>query len=106
MQKLKYYKKIKEEAGENYYEDTPYKVGLFLIGYNSVDSYLQNPTDEEFETIVNECFNAYMDDDYDMSFSSYVDIVAEIYANGLLGLDELKGLSARELNELVFDQTC
>lgn len=104
---LRYYKVFKEAAEENPWSPSPYRMGMFLVGYNSVDSYLDNPTDEEYETITGGCFNAYMDaDDIHMSFAFYTDIVSLAYANKEISLEEIKNWAPRELDNFILDRAC
>lgn len=102
---LKFYKELKQKSVKDPCSSSPYRTGMLLIGYNSVDSFLENPTDEEYETITWSCFYSYMDaDDIRMSFAHYVDIIAEAYANKEISLKEIKEWTTRELDDFIFDK--
>ena len=51
---LEIYKEFKEK---NY---SCYKVGTYLVLFNSINTFIDNPTDDEYWTIANICYRCYM----------------------------------------------
>ena len=96
MNELELYKKIKKE----------YRYGLYgliykHICYLSVDAYISDATDEEYEVIANACINAYLKDD-ECDLIELADCVCEKYSRNLIDLDNLKTMSKWEIIELLY----
>lgn len=90
MDKLNIYKMLKSNKdmkGLNVYE-----LGCALIGFTSIENYIENPTDEEYNVIFHKCYEAYMKAE-ESNLSRLIDGVVEKYSNHEFTLEELKNMS-------------
>ena len=76
-----------------------YEYGLALQAYTSIDGFIQNPTDEEYNTIYSACYEAYMKSETSI-WVRLVDGVAEGYSKNKFTLDELKSMDKWDILEL------
>lgn len=93
MNELELYRKIKKEYRYSFI----YK----HICYLSVDAYISNATDEEYNVIANACINAYLKDD-ECDLMKLADCVCEKYAKKIINLEDIKTMSKWEIIELLY----
>lgn len=76
-----------------------YEYGLALQAYSSIDEIIENPTDEEFETIFSVCYEAYMKSE-DSEWLRLIDGVTKKYSENEFTLEELKKMSKYDIYDL------
>ena len=94
MNTLEFYKELRKTEDK-------YTLAYYLICYNSVDAYIDNPTDEEFETIAENCVNVYMKAD-DCDLGKLADIVSMKYSEGDFTLEELDDMSKWDILDMIY----
>lgn len=75
-----------------------YLVGCKLQCYVSISSFVENPTDEEYEVITDKCYEVYLKME-NIDLVRLCDGVAERYANGQFSLEELKTMDKWKIME-------
>ena len=76
-----------------------YEYGHALIAYTCIEAALENATDEEYLTIFNACYYAYMKAE-DSNWVNLVEGVAGKYADKKFTLNELKSMDKWDLLEM------
>lgn len=80
---LEIYKELKLQR------DDVWRIAIKMSMYASIESFIDNPTDDEYEIISSACYNAYMKAD-DVDLVKLTDRVAEAYNKGIVNLDYIK----------------
>lgn len=96
MKTLELYKKLKEEKDS---ELSPWLVSSAFTIFKSVDCFVDNPTDEEYKTIFNVCYEAYMKAE-DTSLTEIADGVSDLYSRDEISLEELRNKTPWEIIDL------
>ena len=86
MTTLELYKEMNEKYA------SVFTIATKCLMYKSVEAFIDEPTDEEYETIANVCCNAFMKDE-NCNLVKLADRVSEAYSNGEFTLEELKEMS-------------
>ena len=91
---------FKEIKNENYHFMLP----CYLLCFNSVESFIDMPTDEEYMTIAIVSYNIWLDIDVDGYDLVYIaDKISELYANSMINLEQIKEINSIEiLNHSIF----
>ena len=74
----------------------------YNLAFCSIDAYLSEPTEEEYETIARCCVDAYMESE-DIDLIAIADYVSMKYADKELTLDRLRNMSRWEIIDMVTD---
>ena len=93
MTLLEFYKNISSDF-------EAWKVAIAFTVFNSVDCFVENPTEEEYTTIYNVCYKAYMKAE-DANLAKIADRVSEMYAEDEITLEELKNKSVWQILDLI-----
>lgn len=91
---LKLYKEF-ERKGESTWE-----IASALNVYNCIDAIIEEPTEEEYQTIFNVCYKAYMKASDNINLIRLADGVCEEYKNRNITLSEIKNMSERDILQL------
>lgn len=91
---LEYYKDIKENSNFKTWE-----IASAFIVFNSIDYFIENPTEEEYMTIYDICYRAYMKGE-DVNLVQIADKISEMYSEKEFTLEELVSKSAWEILDL------
>ena len=86
MKVLKLYRKLK-------FEEKDIITAWKLLCYRSIDTYIENASDKEYEVISEVCINAYMKTDDICDLSRLADCVSEKYVKNKLSINDLQNLS-------------
>lgn len=92
---LELYRKVQERYGFR-----PWEIADSFIIYNSVDFFVENPTEEEYMAIEDVCQRAYMKAE-DISLVKIADKISEQYSKKEITLQELMNKSTWDILELI-----
>lgn len=92
---LEFYKQIEKNS-----EFRPWEIAVAFTVFNSVDCFVEDPTEEEYMTIYDVCHKAYLKAE-DASLAKITDRVSEMYGEEEITLEELKNKSVYEILDLV-----
>lgn len=95
MTLLEIYKNCEKNYGRR-----PWEIATAFTIFNSVDSFLDNPTEEEYQQIYEICYEVYMESE-DVDLVSISDKVSEMYYDAKITLPELKTKSVWEILNLI-----
>jgi hypothetical protein len=73
-----------------------WQIACYALIYNSVESFVDNPTDEEYEVIKDACYRAWMKVE-DVDLIKLADKIAEEYSLSNITLDYLRNVGSYEL---------
>ena len=76
--------------------DRVWEIAIKMSMYNSIDAFIDSPTDAEYNVISDVCYRAYMKVD-EIDFIRLTDRVAEEYSLGNITLDYLREVSPYKL---------
>lgn len=95
MTTLDLYKKVKESNGLR-----PWEIADSFIVFNSLDFFVENPTDEEYMVIDDVCQRAYMKAE-EVSLVQIADKISELYSKKEISLQKLLNKSAWDILDLI-----
>ena len=87
------YKKLGNDA---------FRYASMLLCYYSIDTFIKNPTEEEYGIISNACYQAYMRYD-EVDLVKLTDRVSEAYANGDATLAYIRNATKKELIDKFYE---
>ena len=87
---LDIYKELKSQRNDIW------EIAVKMSMYNSIGTFVDNPTDEEYKIISDVCYRAYMKAEK-VDFIRLCDRVSEEYSLGDITLEELKEMTAWQL---------
>lgn len=87
------YKKLGNDA---------FRYASMLLCYYSIDTFVENPTEEEYGIISNACYQAYMRYD-EVDLVKLTDRVSEAYENGDITLSYIRNATKKELVDKFYD---
>lgn len=73
-----------------------YSLPQKCIGYNELAAYIEEPTDEEYNIIVESCYDAYLSSDY-VSMDKLVTAVTTAYIDHQITLEEIQSMDRYDL---------
>lgn len=94
MKAIEYYRNLKQEAER-------YTILYQLFCFASIDAFVDNPTEEEYEILSEGIINAYLQID-DCDLGKLADCIAEKYAKEKFTLEEFKRMSKWEVLDLYY----
>ena len=95
MKLLDFYKEIKKN--NKFYV---WDIAMAFDVFNSVDCFVDNPTDEVYEVLYNVCARAYIKSE-DISLPIIANRIADGYSNGEFTLEELQNMEPYQILDLV-----
>ena len=90
---LKIYRELQNQHGN------AWQIASNMLIYNSVDAFVDEPTDEEYGVIADACYRAYMKAD-SVDLIRLADKVSEEYSLGNITLDYLREVSPYKLRTI------
>lgn len=94
MTSLEIYKEMKEKCSN----PSVFEIAAKILIYKSVEAFIENPTDEEYEIIAQECYHAFMKTEY-CDLVKFSDHVSEAYKNKEITLEELEEMDYGDILE-------
>lgn len=92
MKAIEYYNILNQETDK-------YTILYQLFCFSSIDAFVDNPTEEEYEILSGGIINAYLQTD-DCDLGKLADSIAEKYANKKFTLNEFNRMSKWEVLDL------
>lgn len=80
-----------------------FRYASMLLCYYSIDTFVENPTEEEYGIISNACYQAYMRYGK-VDLVKLTDRVSEAYANGDITLSYIRNATKQELVDKFYDR--
>ena len=77
-----------------------YRTPYYLICFGCIDAFLENPTEEEYSTISDICYNLYLKLD-DICLERIADSISSKYADKVFSLDDLKTMDKWQICQYV-----
>lgn len=95
MTVLDYFKSIKKANSFS-----PWEIAIAFSVFNSVDAFLNEPSEDEYMKIYQVCYRAYLKSDGG-NLVRIADAICELYCEGKIKLDELASKSEWEILDLL-----
>lgn len=95
MKLLDFYKETKKNT-----EFYPWDIAMAFDIFNSVDCFIDNPTDEVYEVLYNVCVRAYLKSE-NIYLPRIADRIADGYSKGEFTLEELQNMETYQILDLV-----